>query len=168
VIRSLAPISAAFVAALALAGSAAPADAFYLTSTNATPDHHLNILRFPPRNPGFRPCIGRPVRLPAGEFWHGAYAVSERHRTDPDLYQAHITVRVPGTYTWEACRGWNARLGHYQIRSTLRGHGFSHTIKNTFQRDPNDLGPSHVYGNGNYEWGGRIARYQLGVTEPAR
>jgi hypothetical protein len=83
-------------------------------------------------------------------------------------HQAHITVRVPGTYTWDACRGWNARLGHYQIRSTLRGHGFSHTIKNTFQRDPNDLGPSHVYGNGNYEWGGRIARYQPGVTEPAR
>lgn len=160
----------ALTATASLAGAAAPADAFYLKSTDHAADHHLNVLRFPPRNPSFRPCIRRPVRLWAGDFYHGAYAVHERHRTDPDLEQAHIRIRVPGTYRWEACRGYNGRISHYQIRSTLRGHGYSHTILNTFTRDPNtDPGsPSHVYGNGNYEWGGRIARYQPDATVPAR
>src|SRR5687767_7602986 len=57
--------SLAVALALAAAGSlsvaAAPADAYYLnTSTDANPDNaHLNLLRFPPRNPGFRPCIQR-------------------------------------------------------------------------------------------------------------
>jgi len=163
-------LAAAFALAAAgsLAGAAAPADASYLTSTDATPDHHLNILRFPPKNPRFRPCIGGSVRLWAGDFLHGAYAVSESHRTDPDLYQAHITFRVPGTYMWEACRGWNSVFEHYQVRSTLRGHGFSHTILNTFEPDPNQLSrPSHLYGDGNYEWGGRIVRYTPDVTEPS-
>jgi hypothetical protein len=165
-----ASLAAAFALAAAgsLAGAAAPADAFYLKSTDATPDHHLNILRFPPKNPRFRPCIGRPVRLGAGDFLHGAYAVSESHRTDPDLDQALITVRVPGTYTWEACRGWNSHIERYQVRSTLRGHGFSHTILNTFEPDPNQLSrPSHLYGNGNYDWGGRIVRDCPNCTEPS-
>jgi hypothetical protein len=165
-----ASLAAAFALAAAgsLAGAAAPADAAYLKSTDATSDHHLNVLRFPPKNPRFRPCIIRTVRLRGRDFWHGAYAVSESHRSDPDVYQAHITVRVPGTYRWKACRGWNRRIRRYQVRSTLRGHGFSHTIKNTFNRDPNDFnGPSHVYGDGNYEWGGRIVRYALDVTDPS-
>jgi hypothetical protein len=159
----------ALTAAGTLAGAAAPADAFYLTSTDAARDHHLNILRFPPRNPGFRPCIGRPVRLRAGEYLHGTYAVSERHRTDPDLEEELLTVRAPTTYNWEACRGWNSRIRDYQVRSTLRRRGVvSSTILNTFSRDPlAEPGPIHVYGDGNYEWGGRMARYTPGVTEPS-
>ena len=158
----------AFGAAGSLAGAAAPADAFYLKSTDATPDHHLNILRFPPRNPGFRPCIGRPVTLRADEYLHSAYTVSESHRTDPDLDEEQLTVRVPTTYNWEACRGWNSHIHDYQIRSTLRRRGVvSSTILNTFSRDPlSEPGPIHVYGNGNYEWGGRIVRYTPDVTEP--
>ena len=163
-------LAAAFALAAAgsLAGAAAPAHAFYLKSTDATPDHHLDILRFPPRNPSFRPCIGRPVRLRAGEYLHGAYAVSRSHRTDPDLEEELLTVRVTGTYKWEACRGWNSGIRDYQIRSTLRRDGVvSSTILNTFSRDPlAEPGPIHVYGNGNYEWGGRIVRYTPGVTEP--
>lgn len=158
----------ALTAAGALAGAAAPADAFYLKSTDAARDHHLNILRYPPRNPSFRPCINRSVRLRAGEYFHGAYAVSERHRTDPDLEEELLTVRVPTTYKWEACRGWNSRIRDYQVRSTLRRRGrVSSTILNTFSRDPlAEPGPIHVYGNGNYEWGGRIARYTPDATEP--
>jgi hypothetical protein len=163
-------LAAAFALAAAgsLAGAAAPADAFYLKSTDAAADHHLDILRFPPRNPSFRPCIGHPVRLRAGEYLHGAYAVSRNHRTDPDLEEELLTVRVPTTYNWEACRGWNSRIRDYQIRSTLRRRGVvSSTILNTFSRDPlAEPGPVHVYGNGNYEWGGRIVRYTPGVTEP--
>jgi hypothetical protein len=158
----------ALVASVSLAGAAAPAQAAYLKSTDAVADHHLNILRWPPRNPGFRPCINGSTRLFAGDFLHGAYAVSETHRTDPDLYQAQIRVRVAGNYSWEACRGWNSRIDRYQIRSTLRGRGFSHTILNTFEPDPNQLSrPSHLYGNGNYEWGGRIVHYVPGLTEPS-
>jgi len=26
---------------------------------------------------------------------------------------------------------------------------------------------SRMYGNGNYEWGGRLARYVPGITEPS-
>jgi hypothetical protein len=165
-----ASLTAAFALAAAgsLAGAAAPADAFYLKSTDAVADHHLDILRFPPRNPSFRPCIGRPVKLQAGEYIHGAYAVSRTHRTDPDLEEELFTVRVPTTFSWEACRGWNYHIHDYQIRSTLRRRGVvSSTILNTFSRDPlAEPGPVHVYGNGNYEWGGRIVRYTPGVTEP--
>jgi hypothetical protein len=151
-----------------LAAAAAPAGAHYLKSTNAAADHHLNILRFPPRNPRFRPCIKRTVGLRSGDFLHSAYIVSETHRTDPDLSsQAPIHIAVPGVYRWEACRGWNSRIERYEVRSTLRGHGFSHTNKNVFARDPNVLGPSHLYGNGNYEWGGRIVRRQDDVTVPS-
>jgi hypothetical protein len=163
-------LAAAFALAAAgsLAGAAAPADAFYLKSTDDAADHHLDILRFPPRNPGFRPCIDRPVTLRAGEYIHGAYAVSRRHRTDPDLEEELLTVRVTATYDWEACRGWNSGLQDYQIRSTLRRRGVvASTILNTFSRDPlAEPGPVHVYGNGNYEWGGRLVRYTPGVTEP--
>src|SRR5262249_35565057 len=142
----LALLAVAF-ALVATSAVAAPADAFYLKSTDHAADHHLNILRFPPRNPSFRPCIRSTVRLWKGDFWHGAYAVHEQHRTDPDLRQAHIRIRVPGVYRWESCRGYNRQIRHYQIRSTLRGHGWSHTILNTFSRDPNaPIGrPSHVY-----------------------
>jgi hypothetical protein len=164
-------LAAAFALAAAgsLAGAAAPSDAFYLKSTDAVADHHLDILRFPPRNPSFRPCIGRPVTLRAGEYIHGAYAVSRTHRTDPDLEEELLTVRVPTTFTWEACRGWNSLIQDYQIRSTLRRRGVvSSTILNTFSRDPlAEPGPVHVYGNGNYEWGGRIARDCVGCTEPS-
>ena len=53
-------------------------------------------------------------------------------------------------------------------RSTLRGHGFSHTIKNVFARDPNVLGPSHVYGDGSYEWGARLVIPEApGTTHPS-
>jgi hypothetical protein len=164
-------LAAAFALAAAgsLAGAAAPAEAYYLKSTDEAPDRHLNILRFPPRNPSFRPCIERTVRLRAGRYLNGAYAVSERHRTDPDLAEEIFTVRSPGVYAWEACRGWNAGLRDYQIRSTLRRGGpVASTILNTFSRDllaePDGV---HVYGPGNYEWGGRIVRLTLGVTTPS-
>jgi hypothetical protein len=158
----------ALLATTSLAGAAAPAHAYYLTSTDAVADRHLNILRWPPRNPGFRPCINRTVRLFAGQYLHGAYAVSETHRTDPDLEEELLTVRAPTTYDWEACRGWNAGIRDYQVRSTLRRRGVvSSTILNTFSRDPlSEPGPIHVYGNGDYEWGGRIVRYTPDVTEP--
>ena len=86
----------------------------------------------------------------------------------PTCYRHSSRIRAPGTYRWQACWGYNSRIRHYQARSTLRGHGFSHTILNTFKRDPNQItGRSHLYGNGYYEWGGRIARYTPGVTEPS-
>ena len=170
--RTLAMIGAFVVAAVALAAAAAanaaPAQAYSISSTEAVPDHRLNYLRWPPQSPSFRPCIDKEVTLAADDFYHGAFVTSETNRTDPDVQNAHIIIRTAGTYRWEACRGWNAELGKYQVRSTIVGHGWSHTILNTFERDPNDFeGPSHLYGNSNYEWGGRIANYEPEATELA-
>lgn len=170
--RTVAMICAFFIAAIALAAAAAanaaPAHAYYNASTEAVADQHLNDLRWPPQSPSFRPCIGKDQTLRAGDFNHGAYLVSEDHRDDSDLLNAHIIVPTSGVYFWEVCRGWNARLGKYEVRSTLTGQGWSHTILNRFERDPNDFsGPSHLYGNGSYEWGGRIAPYEENATEIA-
>jgi hypothetical protein len=168
-------LAAAFALAAAgsLAAGAAPADAFYLnTSTDANPDNaHLNLLRFPPRNPGFRPCIHRTVRVPRGVYEHGGYVVHLRHRNDPDVDRIRISITVPGRYRWEACRGWTGnRFGNYEVRSTLRGPGgFHHSRVNIIEPyDP--LGaPSHVgYGNGYYEWGGRIARHPCPTNDCTR
>jgi len=179
--KSLKSIGAVFAAAIVIAGaaSAAPAQGHYLTSTSAAADHHLNILRWPPRNPSFRPCIDGTVDLQADDYLHGAYMVSEKHRRYPDLYEAHIRPPVSGTYSWEVCRGWNPLvedslgIGHsvYQVRSTLVGHGFSHTILNSFGLNNESQVaefPDYLYGNGNYEWGGRIALLEPpGITHPA-
>jgi hypothetical protein len=169
-IRPLATICAVFAAAavIACAAAASSAQAQYLTSTAATPDHHLNILRWPPRNPSFRPCIYGTANLRADYYVHGAYIVSEKHRDKPDLYQAHIRPPVAGKYAWEVCRGWNPAItgvyhdqaySGYQVRSTVKGHGWSHTILNTFEHN--------LYGDGNYEWGGRIAMEPPAPTHPA-
>jgi hypothetical protein len=167
-----ASLAAAFALAAAgsLAAAAAPADAYYLnTSTDANPDNaHLNLLRFPPKNPGFRPCIEMTLRPRPGPYLHGGYVVHLRHRTDPDVDQEPIDIRIRGRYRWEACRGWNAEGGHYEVRSTLRGPGgFLETNKNIIEPyDPPET-LSHVgYGNGYYEWGGRIARRCPGCTAP--
>jgi hypothetical protein len=161
----------AVAAAGSLAAAAAPANAAFITSsTDVVPDHHLDILRFPPRAPSFRPCIARHFKL-RSRFWeHSAFIVSTRHRDDPDLQQpARIRIPVRGVYKLDACRGWNRRTRKYEVRSTLRGHGWSHTIKNVFERDPNDFnGPSRVYGNGRYEWGGRLDLPCPGCTHPSR
>jgi hypothetical protein len=167
-----ASLAAAFALAAAglLAAAAAPAEAFYLnTSTDANPDNaHLNLLRFPPRSPRFRPCIHRTVKLRRGPYVHGGYVVHTRHRTDPDLAQLPIRITVRGRYRWEACRGWNSNGDYYKVRSTLRGPGgFFHTNLNIIEPDVPLGAPSHVgYGNGYYEWGGRIARDCPDCTAP--
>ena len=159
----VASLLAAFALAAggSLAGAAAPAEAHYLRTTS--------IFHFPAWSPRFRPCIHRTVGLRRHNFLHGAYAVSTTHRTDPDLRQAPIRIPVGGSYRWQACRGWNSHIDRYEVRSTLRGHGFSHTIKNVFARDPNaGIDPSHVYGDGRYEWGGRLAIPEPpGTTHPS-
>lgn len=168
-IRPMASLCAVIAAAvvIALAVTASSAQAQYLTSTAEVPDHHLNVLRWPPRSPSFRPCIEGTINLKADHYVHGSYIVSEKHRDKPDLFQANIRPPVSGTYSWEVCRGWNSRrVGQfheilpdaYQVRSTLVGHGWSHTILNTFD--------DNLYGPGNYEWGGRIAQEPPAPTEP--
>jgi hypothetical protein len=167
---------AAFVIAAAgsLAGAATPAHAYYLnthTDDKANNDH-LNLLRRPkPANPSFRPCIHRTVRIRPGTYVHGGYLASVRHRTDPDLVEQPMTITVRGTYSWEACRGWNRHTRRYEVRSTLRGpRGFIQSNLNPIEPDfgPGTLEPvSHVkYGTGIYEWGGRIARICPGCTSP--
>lgn len=161
----------AFVAAGSLAATAAPAEAYYLnTSTDADPDNaHLNLFRFPPANPGFKPCIRRTVRMRPGPYVHGAYVVHLRHRKDADLEQVPIRISVRGKYRWQACRRWDSDGDYYVVTSRLRGHGFSHTNVNVIEPDVPLGAPSHVtYGNGYYEWGGRIARDCPGCTSPSR
>lgn len=157
----------ALVATASLAVAAAPAQAYYLKNTDFGNFH--SFLRFPPKHPSFRPCISNTVTLPPGDYLHGAYIVSQSHRTNPDLENQDQTLRVRArtTYNWEVCRGWNDDIGRgrYQVRSTLSRRGFSHSALMTFENEIG--GRSFLYGNGNYEWGGRIARACLGCTEPA-
>jgi hypothetical protein len=169
------PIVAALVATASLAGGAAPADAYYLRNTDKAPDVHP-LLRFPPKVPGFRPCIDDTVTLPPGTYWHGAYIVSQAHRSNPDLENApkDLVVSRRTTYSWKVCRGWNPNPNPdsfdpaaYQVRSTLFRRGSeAHTVLMTFQNEVG--GRSFLYGNGNYEWGGRIERACNGCTSPSR
>ena len=165
----VASLAAAFalVATASLAVAAAPAQAYYLKNTDFGNFH--SFLRFPPEHPSFRPCISNTVTLPPGDYVHGAYIVSQSHRTNPDLENQDQTLRVGArtTYNWEVCRGWNDDIGsgRYQVRSRLSRRGFSHSALMTFENEIG--GRSYLYGNGNYEWGGRIARACVGCTEPA-
>jgi hypothetical protein len=172
----LASLVAAFalVATASLAGGAAPAHADYLKNTDIAPDYHT-FLRFPPKVPSFKPCVTDSVTLAPGDYVHGAYIVSQRHRTKPDLENAPstLTVRARTTYNWEVCRKWNPdpnpasfERAAYQVTSRLLRRGFKHEALMTFQ---NELGrPAVVYGPGNYEWGGRIAWACTGCTSPSR
>lgn len=165
-------VAVAAVFALAAAGSlavaAAPADAYYLnTSTDDKADNgHWDLLRFPPKNPRFRPCIRRTVRPRPGSYSHGGYVVHVRHRDDADFDQEGIVIQIRGRYRWEACRGWNPEAGRYEVRSTLSGPGgFFETNKNFIEPYDPPRTQSHVgYGNGYYEWGGRLARICPGCT----
>ena len=48
-------------------------------------------------------------------------------------------------------------------------HGAYLVSKNVFARNPKQLGPRHIYGDGRYEWGGRLVRPEPpGVTHPSR
>ena len=132
-----------------------------------------SLLRFPePKFPKFRPCISNTVTLPPGEYDHGAYIVSMAHRTRPDLENQPLTVRARTTYNWEVCRFWNTDahnngLGfqRYQVVSRLlRRNAKPHTALMTFENDSRTL----VFGTGDYEWGGRIARACRGCTSPSR
>jgi hypothetical protein len=155
--------------AVALAGAAAPADAHYLSSTAWSKarygDTHLNLLRWPPRNVAFKPCITRRVKLTYGYWDHNAYVVSESHRTDPDINTDETPVLIPsaGTYKWVACRWWTTTFRDYRVLSTLsRGN---RTVDESLQ----ELSGNHIYDKreGMYEWGGRIAfDHPAGVTEP--
>jgi hypothetical protein len=157
--KALATISAALIATLALVATANAAPP-YLKSTEYSSDHRANILHWPPDSPKFRPCVGKSQTLSAGAVLHGAYFVSETHLTDPDLREFYTVLPTSGTDNWEVCRSWNSGLKVYEVRSTLTGPGFSHSVLN-------ELGRSHIYGDGNYEWGGRIVKYQPGITVPA-
>jgi hypothetical protein len=159
----------ALAATASLAGGAAPAHAYYFKN----PDHSL--LRFPPKFRSFRPCFTDTVTLPRGTYLHGAYMVSKRHRTSPDLEQVPLNVRVRTTYHWEICRGWNPdpnpaafSPAAYQVRSTLvpaSPRGRKNSALMTFENDPSG---QRLFGNGSYEWGGRIVRDCPGCTSPSR
>ncbi|HYI13308.1 MAG TPA: hypothetical protein VEK57_29950 [Thermoanaerobaculia bacterium] len=153
------------VATASLAGAAAPAQAYYLKNTDLGNFH--SFLRFPPKHPSFRPCISNTVTLRPGDYVHGAYIVSQRHRTNPDLENETLRVRARTTYNWEVCRGWNDDIGsgRYQVRSRLVRRGFSRSALMTFENEIG--GRSYLYGNGNYEWGGRIERACFDCTEPS-
>ena len=106
-IRRRTPVGAlaaafALVATASLAAAAAPAQAYYLKNTDFGNFHRF--LRFPPQHPSFRPCISKTVTLPPGDYVHGAYIVSQSHRTNPDLENQTLSVSARTTYNWEVCR----------------------------------------------------------------
>jgi hypothetical protein len=174
-------IVASLVAAFALAAvgslalAAGQADAYYLSSTTFSKwkygDTHLNDMYFPQREIRFVPRMTRSVRLRAGLYDHGAYMVSMRHRTNADLGGRELSIPVTGRYKWVSTRRWRGpktRFGHYEVFSTLSGHGVHQTVKNAIEPWVHYSEPSAVrYGNGKYEWGGRLARLCPGCTSPA-
>jgi hypothetical protein len=168
-----ASLLAVFTLAVAgsLAGAAAPADAYYLSSTKYSEwryhDDHLDVLRFPePRNLTFMPCITRKVTLQDGYWKHNAYVVSTSNREDPDinLKEESVLIHTPGTYKWKACRWWGQKSQQYFVESTLsRG---SRTVDESLQ----ELSANHIHdkSEGKYEWGGRIVFDRaFGITEPS-
>jgi hypothetical protein len=165
----VASLIAAFALAAASSLAAAPADAHYLSSSKKIPDRHLNLLRFPkPKNPGWKPCIHRTVRLRAGYWHHNAYIVSERSRNCPDINRNEESALIlrSGKYYWTACRWWITSRT-YRVSSTLlRRH-------QVIDYSENDLDPKFMkHANkhaGMYEWGGRIAfDREVGTTNPSR
>ncbi len=162
----------ALAAGTSLAGAAAPADAFYLSSTTWSKwkhgDTHLNDLRFPrPRNAKFMPCISRSVRLTYGYWNHNAYFVSEDRRNDPDINfdEDPVLIARSGTYTWRACRWFGPKSAQYFVESTLTQG------KRTIDESLQELSANHRHDDNrqrDYEWGGRIAfEGPAGVTEPS-
>jgi hypothetical protein len=163
--RSMTPIALALAAlALAaggsLAGPAAPADAYYLRTTD--------LYHFPawaPHGQKFLPARGgRWLWLDDGYYLNGAYFAYTKRRNLPDLAQDRIAVVTPGRYRWRVHRWWSIGRQQYFVKSKLSGPGLARTSEVI-----NELSGNHVYGDGMYEWGGRLVwDGAIGVTEPQR
>jgi hypothetical protein len=173
----LASVLAAFAltAIASLAGGASPAQAAILKNTDFKPSH--SELKFRP-NTGiatpavrdFAPCFTDSVTLGRGTYDHGAFIVSQQHPTRPDLEDAprDLRVRTRTTFTWRICRSFSPDPfgdgfgpARYQASSTLsRPNGFEHQAFMTFD--------TRIFGTGNYNWGGRIARACNDCTAPRR
>lgn len=152
-----APLVAALALALAgsLAGPAARADAATWLATK-------DVFHFPAWSPNGSRCIGRSIRLAEGYYSHGPFLVSMRHRDRPDMYKGEdIGIRA-GWYGWKVCRWWNSEFRQYRVSSTLSRGAWE-------RRRVNELSSSRVYGDGLYEWGGRLEFTEpFGLTHPSR
>jgi hypothetical protein len=154
--------SLAAAVALALTGSLAtaapPADAYYLRATD--------LYHFPAWAPDGQVFLprkgGRWLRLKEGYFQHGAYFAHTGHRDLPDLAEDRIGITAPGMYRWRVHRWWSKHYQQYYVKSKLSGGSLP---------EPsiviNELSGNHVYGDGMYEWGGRLAYDgEIGATSP--
>ena len=151
-----------FAAALALAsigslaGSPARADAASWLTTR-------DVFHFPAWAPNGSRCISRWIRLREGYYSNGAFLVSMRHRNSPDMYKGRdIGVTPSARYAWKACRWWSSKYRQYFVSSKLSRGSWQH-------RRVNELNSNHAFGDGLYEWGGRLQfTGPLGVTHPQR
>ena len=153
-----ASLAAAFALAAAgsLVGAAAPAEAHYKRATN--------YFHFPAKAPRLEVTLTGTVRLQPGYWQHGAYFAHTLHRTDPDLGSRRIGVLTPGRYGWRVVRWWSINRRQYMVESTLRRGSWSHRVREGLPRHG-----AHSYGDGWYEWGGRLAfDGPIGVTVPSR
>jgi hypothetical protein len=148
----------ALVSACSLVAAAPSADAHYLRTTD--------VFHFPawaPHGQKFIPARGGHwLWLDEGYYLNGAYFAHTGHRTDPDLLNERIAVVTPGRYRWRVHRWWSSNSQKYFVKSKLSGPGLARTSEVI-----NELTGNHVYGDGKYEWGGRLVwDGAIGLTEP--
>jgi hypothetical protein len=152
-----ASLVAAFMLAAAgsLAGAAAPAHAERLSQ--------VDLFHFPAWSKKGRECSSATVRLRAGVWQHGAFLVRTSRPTHPDLDTNPISLpaRNKQKYGWRVCRTWNSVSNAYRVVSTLSRGNWS-------RFEVNELEAPFIHGEGNYEWGGRLAFVEPpGQTHPA-
>jgi hypothetical protein len=83
--------------------------------------------------------------------------------THPDLdtNPINLPARSKQKYGWRVCRSWNSVSNAYRVVSTLSRGNWS-------RFEVNELEAPFIHGEGNYEWGGRLAFVEPpGQTHPA-
>jgi hypothetical protein len=158
---ALALVAFALAANGSLAGPTAKADAYYLRSSD--------YLHFPAWAPNGQEFHTRTVRLREGYYQLGAYFANQFHRSDPDLHNERIAIIRPGAYRWMIHRWWGNMTDHYYVQTRLIRRGIGGGSWSVPVRNETGVLEPHNYGDGWYEWGGRMVwDGALGVTEPAR
>jgi hypothetical protein len=145
---ALALATLAVAATGSLAGPTAKADAYYLRSTD--------YLHFPAWAPNGQEFHTRNLRLREGYYLLGGYFANQFHRTDPDLVNHRIAIFRPGIYKWMIHRWWGNRTDHYYVQTRLIRSGVGGGVWDDPVRNETGLLEPHNYGDGWYEWGGRM------------
>ena len=137
-----------------LTGPTASADAALLWNEES----YFHFPAWAPDKPRCKPT--RTLTLAPGLYAHGAFIgkLTEPDKVDMDESggNGRVNIRRPGTYYWDVCleydtNTWPHKRDEYAVRSGLhrKGSGLGIGQYNRLERH---------YGDGWYEWGGRLRR----------